>query len=84
MPDKIIQQLLQFVPLHLIDTNDFLQRLQNFWGEQTVPSNAIFFSIDVINLYGSIPIDEAVEAVREVKYEDRIDTAGLSVDDICM
>ena len=50
MLDKILQQLLQFVPLHLVDTDDFLQRLRQFWGEQTVPANAIFFSIDVVNL----------------------------------
>ena len=85
MLDKILQQLLQFVPLHLTDTNDFLHRLQQFWGEHNVPENAIFFSIDVVNLYGSIPVNDAVEAVREalLQYEDRIDTAGLSVDDIC-
>ena len=65
MLDKILQQLLQFVPLHLTDTADFLQKLRRFWGERSVPQNAIFFSIDVVNLYGSIPVDDAIEAVRE-------------------
>ena len=65
MLDTILQQLLQFVPLHLKDTDDLLRRLRQFWGENHIPANAIFFSVDVVNLYGSIPVDDAAEAVRE-------------------
>jgi len=50
-----------------------------------VPENAIFFSVDVVNLYGSIPLDGAIEAVKETlenHFED-IDACGLNVDEIC-
>ena len=50
-----------------------------------MPDNAIFFSIDVVNLYGSIPLDRAIGAVREALeiHSQDIDMGGLSIDDIC-
>ena len=83
--EKILHQLIQFVPLHLTDTTDFLDKLREFWNAHDVPENAIFFSVDVVNLYGSIPLDDAVEAVREAleNHVDEIETCGLSVDEIC-
>ena len=85
MLEKILHQLIQFVPLHLVDTKDFLDKLKGFWEAHDVPENAILFSIDVKNLYGSIPLDGAMEAVRETleHHFNDIDTCGLSVDEIC-
>ena len=47
--------------------------------------NAILFSVDVVNLYGSIPLDEAMDAVREAleSHLDDVDMCGLSVDQVC-
>ena len=44
-----------------------------------------FFRIDVVNLYGSIPLDRAIGAVREALeiHSQDIDMGGLSMDDIC-
>ena len=83
--EKILHQLVQFVPLHLKDTNDFLVKLKDFWSANDIPEAAIFFSVDVVNLYGSIPLEGAMEAVREMleSHKDDIDLCGLSVDDIC-
>ena len=40
--------------------------------------------MDVVNLYGSIPVEEAVEAVRELvqQHQDDIDLFDLTPDDI--
>ena len=69
--------------MHLWDTKDFLDRpsAQSGLG---IPQGAIFFSIDVINLYGSIPISEVVDAAIDklTALREEIDTFGLSTDDV--
>ena len=82
--ERVLKQLLKFVPTHLWDTNDFLTRLNKHSHEQGIPKDAIFFSIDVVNLYGSIPIPEAIEAVCDTlqAHLQEIDTFGLNVNDI--
>ena len=82
--ERILKQLLKFVPSHLWDTRDFLRRVSTHSQQAGIQEGSIFFSIDVVNLYGSIPISEAIEAV-EAKleaYGDEIDTFGLSKEDI--
>ena len=84
--ERILKQMLKFVPTHLWDTRDFLEKVAGRGEEQHgLPENSIFFSIDVVNLYGSIPVDEAIAAVRSKLEEhgNSIDTFGLSKDDIC-
>ena len=83
--ERILKQLLKFVPTHLWDTKHFLEKLSKQKEQHGIPGGSIFFSIDVVNLYGNIPVDEAVEAVRSKLREhgDSIDTFGLSSDDIC-
>ena len=82
--ERILKQLLKFVPTHLWDTRDFLTRLGKHSQEHGISKDSIFFSIDVVNLYGSIPISEAIDTVCEtlnVHLQD-IDTFGLSPDDV--
>ena len=82
--ERILKQLLKYVPTHLWDTRDFLQKVSAHSEQYGVQENSIFFSIDVVNLYGSIPVGEAIEAVRAKLDEHgrNIDTFGLSKDDI--
>ena len=82
--ERILQQLLNFVPTHLWDTKDFLNRLSDHSKESGIPQNSIFFSIDVVNLYGSIPISEAIDATVEKleAHREDVDTFGLSRDDV--
>ena len=82
--ERILKQLLNFVETHLWDTSDFLQRLAAHSEGQGLAEGSIFFSIDVVNLYGSIPIPEAIDAVMEKleAHQDEVDTFGLSQDDI--
>jgi len=52
--------------------------------QEGILDGSIFFSIDVVNLYGSIPVNEAIDAVL-VKLDEHghsIDTFGLSKEDI--
>ena len=83
--ERILNQLLKYVPTHLWDTRHFLDQLNEYQQKHTMPSSVIFFSIDVVNLYGSIPIDEAVEAVREKLqvHSADINMFGLTPDDVC-
>ena len=62
----------------------FLTRLKKHAHEQGIPKDSIFFSIDVVNLYGSIPISEAIDAVCSTLYEHlhELDTFGLTLDDV--
>ena len=82
--ERILKQLLKFVPTHLWDTKDFLQKLSAHSQQEGTPEGSIFFSIDVVNLYGSIPVNEAINAVKTKlgEHEHNIDTFGLSKDDI--
>ena len=82
--ERILHQLLKYVPTHLWDTTDFLKRLSANAEGKEIPQGSIFFSIDVVNLYGSIPISEAIDAAME-KLEahcDEVDTFGLSQNDV--
>ena len=47
----------EFVSAHLKSTEDFLSSISSI----TIPPNAYFFSLDVTNLYGSIPIKDTPE-----------------------
>ena len=70
--------------LTLWDTRDFLQRVSTHSQQDGIQQDTIFFSIDVVNLYGSIPVGEAIDAVNTKLNEHghNIDTFGLSKDDI--
>ena len=62
-----------------------MHKMATHLEQDELQEGTIFFSIDVVNLYGSIPVDEAIEAVK-LKLDEHgkdIDTFGLTNDDIC-
>ena len=81
--ERIISQLLAFVPAHLKNTYDFLTRLNNTFPKG-VPVDSILFTVDVANLYGNIPINEAIESTMKLidKHKENIDLLGLDSDTI--
>jgi len=81
--ERIISQLLAFVPSHLKNTYDFLGRLNQTFP-LGVPGDSIIFTVDVANLYGNIPIKEAIESTMKLiaKNKERIDLLGLDLDSI--
>ena len=80
---QIITQLLPYVPAHLRNTDDYLSRLRTKYPTG-FPAGAIAFSVDVENLYGNVPIDEAIDAAVSLltRYRAEVDLFGLTPDDV--
>ena len=78
--ERVLNQLLEFVPGHLKNTADALQRIKDSFPDLGCPKNTIVVTMDVRALYPSIPIKEGVEAVRELLSEhvDDVDMFGLT------
>ena len=81
--EQILSQLVKYVPSHLPDTESYLKRLKERFPNG-LPPGSIIFSLDVTNLYGSIPIDEAVQTVMNLLQEHRheMDLFGLEWTDV--
>ena len=90
--ERILKQLLKFVPTHLWNTQDFLNKIRSDSDSDSdadsdqnkITEGTIFFSMDAVNLYGSIPVTEAIDAVTEklTKHLQDVDTFGLTPADI--
>ena len=79
----ILTQLLTFIPAHITNTQSYLTRLKDAFPV-SLPANSIIFSFDVCNLYGNIPINEAIDAVITLIESNltKINMYSLTVDDI--
>ena len=77
--ERILTQLLKYVPAHLPNTDSYLTRLRQSYPNG-FPPDSIVFSLDVKNLYGNIPTDEAVQNVMNLlqAHKDSINLYGLS------
>ena len=80
---RILTQLLAFIPAHLTNTNEYLTRLTDRFPEK-LPPGSIVFSLDVCNLYGSIPVQEGIAAVVKLLEANwsKINNFGTSLSDI--
>ena len=80
---QILTQLLAFIPAHLTNTYEYLMRLTDKFPLK-LPPGGIVFSLDVCNLYGSIPVQEGINAVVEQLETNvsKINTFGTSLTDI--
>uniref|UniRef100_A0A7I4YDF6 Reverse transcriptase domain-containing protein n=1 Tax=Haemonchus contortus TaxID=6289 RepID=A0A7I4YDF6_HAECO len=74
--NKIVGQLLRYVPSHLPNTNEFLDRLRSC----RLQENCVVESFDVTALYTNVNNSEALQAVSEMldERETEIVTFGLS------
>ena len=81
--ERVINHLLPFVPAHLASTDDYINRLRQQYPVK-LPDGAIVFSVDVTNLYGNIPVDEAIEAAVTLldMHKESICMFGLTLTDI--
>ena len=61
----ILTQLLSFIPAHLSNTDSYLTKMKNVFPG-SLPPGSIIFTLDVCNLYGSIPIQEGIDAVMHL------------------
>ena len=82
--ERIITQLLIFVPAHLKNTYDYLARLKDTFPNYSFPPGTIVFTVDVNNLYGNIPTAEAIEStIRMIqRHKTKINLFEFSIDDI--
>ena len=81
--ERIITQLLIFVPAHLHNTYDYLGRLHSKFPHG-FPPGSIAFSVDVTNLYGNIPTAEAISFTLDLlkRHLDKINLFGLTLKDV--
>ena len=79
----ILTQLLSFIPAHLTNTDTYLMKLKESFPNG-LPPGSIIFSLDVSNLYGSIPIREGIEAVLTLvkRNLDHINMFGMTLSDL--
>ena len=79
----ILTQLLSFIPAHLTNTQSYLTRMKDTFPDG-LPPKSIVFSIDVCNLYGSIPIREGIDAVMDLIHANfnKINTFNVTLNDI--
>ena len=81
--EQILSQLVKYVPAHLPNTDAYLERIKQQYADG-FPPGTIAFSLDVTNLYGNIPIDEAVQTVMDLllEHKDSINLFDLSWTDV--
>ena len=81
--ERVLTQLLKFVPAHLLSSTHFLETLSARYPSK-LPKNAFLFTMDVTSLYTSIPIDNAIPVISDMvqRHVSEIDTFGLTVPEI--
>ena len=82
--ERILHQLLRFVPAHIENSLAATQSLRKSLPSLRATENVIIVAMDVVALYPSIPIDDGIFAVVEKlkEHENDVDTAGVSITDI--
>ena len=80
---RILNQLLRFIPSYIKNTEHLIQILNDI-DKDMLTDGKVFVSLDVVNLYPSIPIDEAITAVLDFAktYWHEIDNYGLSIKEL--
>ena len=79
----ILTQFLSLIPAHLPNTDSYLTKLKNTFPH-SLPPGSIIFSLDVKNLYGTIPIQEGIEAVMRLVEGnlDKVNLFGITLSDL--
>ena len=79
--ERILNQLLKFVPAHLSSTAECVEDLRALGR---LPSDCIIASLDVVSLYTNIPIEESIDAAMELLevHRQEIDMFRLSAQDV--
>lgn len=62
--DRILHRYVDLVPAHLDSEDSFIKILDQYSSKVT--ENDILFSLDVVSLYPSIPIQESIEVILEL------------------
>ena len=81
--ERILHQLLKFVPSHIESTAAATRKLRNMFSGLRAP-DVIVVTMDVVALYPSIPIEDGISAAMKKleQHEKDVDTLGISLEDI--
>lgn len=81
--ERILHQLLHFVPAHLSNKENFLSRLRQVFPDG-LPAESTLFTMDVTALYSNIPIEEGIQRALQLVEEhwDDIDTIRLELSEL--
>ena len=81
--ERIVTQLLPFIPAHLKNTSQYLTKLKDKFPD-SLPSSDIIFTMDVQNVYGNVSTDEAIDSVCDMihDHKDKIDLFGLTLESL--
>ena len=82
--ERVITQLLPFIPAHLRNTTQFLDEVKDKYPQGFEPGT-ILFSVDVVNLYGNIPVDDGIQACMTM-LEEHEESRGIpgQIDQWCV
>jgi len=82
--ERLLNQLLKFVPAHIKNTSEACQNLRQLFPDLRVPEGTILVTMDVVALYPSIPIQDGINAAIQKleQHSESIDMLGLSLEDI--
>ena len=82
--ERILNQLLKFVPAHIENTLGAVRSLEKSFPELKVPHGTIIVSMDVVALYPSIPIHDGIKAVMEklAEHQSDVDLLGMSLEEV--
>ena len=80
---KVLNQLVEFVPSHIKNTEQIINVIKRA-DPKTLSRDCTFISLDIVNLYPSIPIQFGLDIVirfAEANWQ-KIDSFGLKVEDL--
>ena len=79
--ERILNQLLKFVPAHLTSTKECIDVLSDVG---VLPDDCIIASLDVVSLYSNIPVVESIDVVMEFLelHRKEVDMFHLSLSDV--
>ena len=80
--ERILNQLLPFVPAHLSSTTQCIQDLKHY--RIKLQKEHILVSLDVVGLYSNIPIADAIDAATQLlsQHQASVDMLDLTVEDV--
>lgn len=80
----ILNQLVKFVPAHISSTNSLINEMNNNADIRNCDNDKILISLDVKNLYPSIPINDGIREIENfaTQHWNKINSYGLSVEDL--
>ena len=78
--ERILHQLLPYVTANLVNTPESLKDIETKCLGLRAPAGTVLVTMDVVEVYTSIPINEGVDAVMEVLQTHQVDINMFGLD----